>query len=131
MRTMRGRVDDLGITAEATLTDRNPHMDDMPEGSTHWLVRIEYDGRTMDVPYSMGPAHSGEPDLLDVLDALASDASSYDNAGSFEDWADEYGYDTDSRKAERTYRAVESQTRHLRHLLGGQYDAIVWDTERR
>ncbi len=29
--------------------------------------------------------------------------------GTFEDWASELGYDTDSRKAEKTYKAVYAQ----------------------
>ena len=40
------------------------------------------------------------PKLIDVLYCLVSDASVLDCA-TFEDWADELGYDTDSRKAEK------------------------------
>ena len=41
------------------------------------------------------------PDLYDVFSCLTK----YD-PGSFEDFCSEYGYDQDSRTAERTYKAV-------------------------
>lgn len=42
-----------------------------------------------------------EPTFYDVLACLTK----YD-PGSFEDFCSEFGYDTDSRKAEKTYKAV-------------------------
>lgn len=72
-----------------------------------------------------------EPDLPGVLDCLASDSQGYEWAGSFEDWAAEYGYDTDSRKAEATYRHVGEQARALRHLLGlDDYRLLIEEVER-
>jgi hypothetical protein len=61
------------------------------------------------------------PTLADVLGCLCADASGYDNARTFEEWAGDYGYDTDSRKAESTYRVVAEQAKQLRHLLGDDY----------
>lgn len=58
------------------------------------------------------------PTVAEVLDCLASDASSVDGAGSFEDWASDLGFDSDSRKAEDTYRATAKQANELRRLLG-------------
>ncbi len=43
----------------------------------------------------------------------------YDSADcSFEEFCGEYGYDTDSRRAERIHRAVQEQARQMRRLLG-------------
>ena len=39
------------------------------------------------------------------------------------------GYDTDSRKAEATYRAVQRQTKGLRRLMGDDFAALVYGTE--
>lgn len=57
-----------------------------------------------------------EPLLRDVLYCLVSDTdvSNYD---SFEDWADCFGYDRDSRKAEDTYNACWVAARQLRGLF--------------
>ena len=57
------------------------------------------------------------PDFCDVLASLASDASVLDS-GTFEEWAGEFGYDTDSRKAEATYRACLEIALKLRNGIG-------------
>lgn len=57
------------------------------------------------------------PDTRDVLASLAMDAGAIDFA-SFEDWASDYGYDTDSRKAESVYRACLATALALRAALG-------------
>lgn len=61
------------------------------------------------------------PDPLDVLHSLIMDASALD-AGGFEEWARDYGYDTDSRKAEAIYRACLEIALKLRAGLG---DAVL------
>lgn len=104
------------------------------EGWEHdaYRVKLTHRGRSMTLPYRMGTGHHGNPpQLADVLDALASDSAAVANASSFEEWADELGYDPDSRSHERTYRTVVAQDRRLRALLGDErYDALLWDTER-
>lgn len=58
-----------------------------------------------------------EPDPLDVIGSLAMDSSVLD-AGGFEDWAADYGYDTDSRKAEAIYRLAVEQSLKLQAAVG-------------
>lgn len=58
------------------------------------------------------------PDTLDVIYSLNSDADAL-NYASFEDWADSFGYDADSRSAEATYRACLEIGLKLRAALGG------------
>lgn len=50
------------------------------------------------------PWHGKTPTAYDLLACLTK----YD-PGSFEDFCGEFGYDNDSRKAERTYLAVQSE----------------------
>lgn len=57
------------------------------------------------------------PALRDVLYCLVMDASVLDFA-RFEEWANEYGYDTDSRQAKATYRLCLEQALQLRALVG-------------
>ena len=96
-----------------------------------WTVTLEFAGHKMTVPFYMGKGHGHKPPALeDVLDCLLSDAAGYEQARDFEDWAAEYGYDSDSRKAEATWRAVAEQTRRLRQFLGLRYDAYVYETDR-
>ena len=58
-----------------------------------------------------------KPDTLDVLASLAMDSNVLD-AGGFEDWARDLGFDTDSRKAEATYKACIEIALKLRAALG-------------
>lgn len=117
----------LRITASAEWADTNPNMADMPAGSTHWKVTLRRKGKRLTVPFSMGAALCREPTADDVLECLCSDAGSYENAGGdFEAWCSEYGYDADSRKAERTFKAVETQTKKLRQFLGDDYEKALY-----
>ena len=88
-----------------TYSGHNPNMNDA--SMDHWRCRLRNDGKSMTVYFSKGSGHNGAaPTLEEVLETLASDASGVDNARDFEDWCSEYGYDTDSRTAERTYNAT-------------------------
>lgn len=57
------------------------------------------------------------PEPADVVSSLMLDAGVLD-AGSFEEWASNYGYDTDSRKAETIYRECLEIALQLRAGLG-------------
>ena len=120
----------LGVTATAEMVDRNPHMDGSDQ-MDNYRVLLRHGRKQMTVYFSMGLALGREPSAEDVLDCLASDASGVDNASSFEDWCGEYGYDTDSRKAERIFKVCERQAAKLRNFLGqDDYEALLWHTER-
>ena len=73
----------------------------------------ERSGRSVGIRDVLWPA----PDGADILWCLLSDASALD-CGTFEEWASDLGYDTDSRKAEKTYRACLAIGLALRAALG-------------
>ncbi len=56
-----------------------------------------------------------QPSLADVLHSLLSDGAAFFDGLTFEEWASEYGYDTDtdSRKAEKTFRECDAIGRKL------------------
>lgn len=58
-----------------------------------------------------------EPGACNVLASLALDSSVLD-AGGFESWAQEFGYDTDSRKAESIYNACLEIALKMRAAFG-------------
>ncbi len=60
------------------------------------------------------------PTLPDVLDSLVSDGAAYFDAETFEGWASNYGYDTDSRKAEQVWRACDEIGRKLARVLNAE-----------
>jgi hypothetical protein len=69
------------------------------------------------------------PDACDVLHSLLMDAEAIDCA-TFEEWADNFGYDADSRSAEATYRACLEIGLKLRAGLGDAALAELRDAAR-
>lgn len=59
------------------------------------------------------------PLLRDVLHCLVLDAEVLEYA-TFEDWAEDTGYDTDSRKAEEIYRTCLAIALKLRAMIGNR-----------
>lgn len=94
--------------------DSRPDMESWGHGARHYRVRLSrkwVDGtRSMSLYFSQGSAHTEDPTVADVLSCLALDASVL-KAMTFEDWASDLGYDTDSRQAEATYRACKRQSK--------------------
>lgn len=131
MPTIDEIITTSGITMTATQWHENPHIDDNQK-MDHWRCILRHGRRRMTVYFSKGIGHKGtEPTIAEVLDCLASDASTVDNAQGFEDWASDLGYDPDSRKAERTFKAVQRQSDRLRDFLGDSlYRTLLWETER-
>ena len=67
---------------------------------------FDYWGSISDAEYAENP---NAYDVLSCLDVLYSD--------TFEDFCADFGYDVDSIKAEKTYRAMQEQDRALRRLF--------------
>lgn len=57
------------------------------------------------------------PELRDILYSLVSDSDVLETSG-FEEWASNLGYNTDSRKAEATYRECVEQALRFKALVG-------------
>jgi|SRR5581483_1818525 len=60
------------------------------------------------------------PTDYDVLTCLTK----YD-PGTFDDFCSEYGYDTDSRKAEKTYFSVQAEFANVQKLFGDVIDELA------
>jgi hypothetical protein len=113
-----------------TAVNENPNIPDWQDAH-HYKVTLKHGRRQFTLYWSQWYRIQHEPFLDDILDALASDSTGYEGADSFEAWADENGYDTDSRKAEKTYKLIGSQARKLKQFLGeDNYKQLLWDIER-
>ena len=64
--------------------------------------QIRFWMEAMDAPMGYSPSRPILPDSKDVIYSLLLDSEVLDFDG-FESWAHEFGYDTDSRAAEKTY----------------------------
>lgn len=118
-------LDRIDVDTNVQKVDSNPNADDMPAGSTHFRVKFRRkDGRRMTVFYSQGPGHESEPEPAAVLGCALLDARYADDAASFEDFCSELGYDPDSRKADRAFKACRAQALKLRAFLGLEFKTL-------
>ena len=91
----------------------------MNKNMDHWRCVLKANGKTHTFYYSQGYGiRHKEPVLANVLESLASEYDPGDMA--FEDFCSEYGYDEESRKAEKVYRAFRKRTQALDRLFGGE-----------
>lgn len=107
-----------------------------------WNAELEFKGRRLPVEFKMGIAHckplsearrrsafrritgSNEwmfceavpPSVADVVANMAGSMTSL--LEPFEVWACDFGYDTDSREAEKTYHACQKEAQSLIGLFG-------------
>src|SRR5574342_52973 len=129
-------AEEHGIEIGCTRVDRNPNMDDASRDADHWQCVLTWKEKKgndrwrnrFTVYFTKGSAHKGaEPTAIEVLGCLASDASGIDE--SFADWCANYGYDTDSRKAKKTYDTIKKQAANLKRFLGdGLFRALLEDS---
>jgi hypothetical protein len=118
----------IRMTAERT--DSNPNMES-EQPMNHWRVTFRMGRKRMTTYFSMGLGREGrEPRADEVLDSLASDAAGVQNAADFTDWCAEYGFDTDSRKAETVFKACCAGARRLRAFIGEDYEKLLFETDR-
>ncbi len=101
----------------------------------HWrcvLKRSRVPAMTID--FYMGVGREGRrPSTVDVLECLLDDADGVEqSSGDFEEWAQWFGFDSDSRKAEQMFIAVRQQTERLEAFLGPllEVTAALLDTIR-
>ena len=129
--TLTAFLEQHHITMTTHSVRENPFMDNS-QSMNHWKCRLRCGRNSMTVYFSKGYGHHGaEPTVREVLDCLASDAGTYDNAKDFEDWCAEFGFDSDSRKAERTWKVIGKQRQSLERLLGPEaFNGLLYDVER-
>jgi len=82
------------------------------------------------ITFRMGVGHEKRPpNVEDVLASLTLDARSAEDSIDFEDWAENFGYDGDSRKAEALYAECVEQTERFKDWLGPSLFAELLECE--
>jgi len=116
------------ITLTFEIAPKNPNMEDSAQ-MNHWKVVLWSKWTWMTTYFSKGLLFNGEaPNVDEVLDCLASDAQGIDQP--FEDWASDFGYDPDSRKAEKVYKNIQRESEKLKNLLGEKAYKTLLEVER-
>ena len=130
--TMNEFVKRNNIKIGVEWAEKNPNMieDAWSKTANHYKTILKKDNKQLTVYYSMGSALTNEPTAEEVLNSLALDGSVYLNNNSFEDFCSEFGYDEDSRKAEKTYNTILKQAEKTEKFLGTElFNQLVYDVE--
>jgi len=99
-----------------TATSPSPTMQQM----IAWDVTMKYRTRRMKIPFFTTPGY--EPRAADVLYSLCREARSLEETGgTFEAWAQKFGYSTDSRMAYSMWEGITKSTPRVKNFLGRKY----------
>ncbi len=121
--TLNWRVTIGGPGKQALITDYMQGVGHLPKYNhyersvvyRHYVIEACEKGR-WNFGNQLIPVRVKPPTFHDVLYCLVSDAEVLEYV-CFEDWAECYGYDTDSRKAEDIYKACLKIALQLRQLI--------------
>jgi hypothetical protein len=118
----------IGLTVHVEYNGHRLHFDGDTRLRSTWIVTLKRNGasftfdfgQSIDRSYDKnGQAIRVKPDLYDVLACLTK----YD-PGTFEMFCSNFGYDTDSRKAEKVYHDVCKEWRGVERLFGNTLDQL-------
>ncbi len=115
------------LEVSMSYVDRGIHIEkdaNHPWEHHAYTVKVTRGAESFETTYKQGMAHEDAPSLVAVVACLMSDARAGE-LGSFETFCGEYGYDTDSRRAESTYNACRDTSAAMRRLLGEHFDAVA------
>lgn len=122
----RSTIQSLGVTSVSKRVDFNPSLlvEDTAHNRayndrycSHWKVTLKHKGHQLTVPFSMGQAHGASPSLHNVVGCLISDSLSVEDV-DFEDWAENLGFDADSKSAKKAYKACVRMRERLIDFFG-------------
>ena len=125
-------IDEHGLTVTIRKTATRPDFYDWPKGSRHFSAVLETDlAAPLRVSYSQGPAIQTEPTAVDVLAAVASDASCYMSTCGLDDFAANYCPDCPPSRAVAAFEACKAAADWLHIAFGevGRGELIEWSAE--
>lgn len=106
-------ADSMGLKMLIKGSDYRKHFPEDKQNRYVFKIQLKKDGKQYSFYFGQSIAEgSNEPTLYSVLACLQK----YD-VGSFEDFCGEFGYDEDSRQAERIYKAVTKEFKNMQRLF--------------
>ena len=102
-----------GVKLEILNEEYKKHFVDDKEERMVYKCKLSRNGKQYTFDFGASIANPQEPTLYDIFACLQK----YD-VGSFEDFCGEFGYDEDSRKAEKIYHAVCKEFEGVDRLFG-------------
>jgi hypothetical protein len=80
-----------------------------------YRINLKRDGKSYNFDFGQSMAGTAKNEIPTAYDVLAC-IQKYD-VGNFEDFCADFGYDTDSRKAKKTYHAVLKEFQNVNYLF--------------
>ena len=118
------KLRDMGITLQLTQipcrTDKA--SDQWSKDARHFHMTITRTGKKdqIAIEYSQGSAIKTLPDIEDIVFCLLGDSDPVINGYTFEEWASNFGYDVDSRSAEKIYRSCVDTGKKMLKMFSRQ-----------
>jgi hypothetical protein len=105
---------DTGTKMTTEFLDHKRYFDDDKEMRDVYKVTLRRNGKSFTFTFGQSIAESGqsEPTAYDVLACLTKS-----DPGTFENFCGEFGYDLDSMKAHKTYKAVVREYKGVERLF--------------
>lgn len=141
-------LDSLGVKVTYAPVPRNPNFPDSKE-KFNFLIFFETEKNTFELYFSQSHRkgfvygrhtiyavdkakdkvllENKYPDLDSVLDCIVSDSDCLDYG--FDDWCDNLGYDSDSRKAEKIYNNCIEQSKGARLIFDFEFITEYLESE--
>lgn len=98
--------------------------DDWQRNANGYRLQLQYQGRVYSFNFWQGVGCKEAPTATGCLECLLGDSSAVDE--DFNDWADNYGYEQDSRKAYAIFLACRRVGRNMRRLLGDDFEIFMY-----
>lgn len=91
------------------------YKDDWKKTANKYKAKIIYNKKSMTIVFYTGSGWKKDPVLDDILGSILQDITYLDYG--FEDFANEMGYDPDSRKAEKIYKEIQKQAKKINRIF--------------
>lgn len=119
---------DLSRNVKLVIVSNEPKLnydkwDEWQKNANGYRLKIIYQGRSFSFDFWQGYSITHEPEVEGVLECLLSDASISED---FEDFCNEFGYSTDSRKVEQTYKSCLKIQSNMKRLLGADFEMFLY-----
>lgn len=98
-------------------------QDKWQQNANGYRVTLSYQGRRMSLDFWQGTGIKNKPTATGVLECILSNAQASEE--HFEEFCASYGYDQDSRKAEKIWRFCIKTKERLKKLLGADYNRFM------
>jgi hypothetical protein len=118
IKELTNMKDEIKLELKHGVSDRQQEsLDQWQIEANQYTATIKYKGKQMTTPFFTGKGWTKDPEIDDVMPALLSDYDVYQN-WEFEDFCSEFGYDSDSRKAEKIFKACQKNGKAVERVFG-------------